>query len=263
MAETTQVAKRSENKVTDFSLGIFGTSDNFIMANQMAKALATSTIVPKEYQQNASNCLVALEQAIRLKVSPMMVMQNLYVIQGRPSWSSKFLIAAINGSGKFDMELQYEEKKDKDGKPFSCLAWTTKDGRRIEGMTVDMEMAKAEGWYGKNGSKWKTMPQLMLRYRAASFFASLNCPELTLGLYTKEEAETMDMPQTYDIEAEVRNTISQNANKEEFFIEEPAQIEEKTTAPAVADMMKTPEKEPVPADKNENPLPSFMTDGGM
>lgn len=258
MAETTQVAKRSENKVTDFSLGIFGTSDNFIMANQMAKALATSTIVPKEYQQNASNCLVALEQAIRLKVSPMMVMQNLYVIQGRPSWSSKFLIAAINGSGKFDMELQYEEKKDKDGKPFSCLAWTTKDGRRIEGMTVDMEMAKAEGWYGKNGSKWKTMPQLMLRYRAASFFASLNCPELTLGLYTKEEAETMDMPQTYDIEAEVRDTISQNANKEEFVIEEPAQIEEKTPVSTMADMTKAPEKEPVPAERKEKPLPDFM-----
>lgn len=256
-------AVATQNKVTDFSLGIFGTSDNFIMANQMAKGLATSTIVPKEYQQNASNCLVALEQAIRLNVSPMMVMQNLYVIQGRPSWSSKFLIAVINGSGKFDMELQYEEKKDKDGKPFSCLAWTTKDGRRIDGMTVDMEMAKAEGWLSKNGSKWKTMPQLMLRYRAASFFASLNCPELTLGLYTKEEAEVIDNPQTYDIEAEVRDTISQNANKEEFVIEEPAQIEEKTPVPTVADMAKAPEKEPVPAEKNEKPLPPFMTDGGM
>lgn len=263
MAETKNAVATTQNKVTDFSLGIFGTSDNFIMANQMAKALATSTIVPKEYQQNASNCLVALEQAIRLKVSPMMVMQNLYVIQGRPSWSSKFLIATINGSGKFDMELQYEEKKDKDGKPFSCLAWTTKDSRRIEGMTVDMEMAKAEGWYGKNGSKWKTMPQLMLRYRAASFFASLNCPELTLGFYTKEEAETMDMPQTYDIEAEVRDTISHNANKEEFVIEEPAQIEEKTPAPTMADMEKAPEKEPVPSDRKEKPLPPFMTDGGM
>lgn len=263
MAETKNAVTTAQNKVTDFSLGIFGTSNNFIMANQMAKALATSTIVPKEYQQNASNCLVALEQAIRLKVSPMMVMQNLYVIQGRPSWSSKFLIAAINGSGKFDMELQYDEKKDKDGKPFSCLAWTTKDGRRIDGMTVDMDMAKAEGWLSKNGSKWKTMPQLMLRYRAASFFASLNCPELTLGLYTKEEAETMDMPQTYDIETEVRDTISQNANKEEFVIEEPEQIEEKTPAPAVADMTKAPEKEAVPAEKSDKPLPPFMIDGGM
>lgn len=258
MAETKNAVVTTQNKVTDFSLGIFGTSDNFIMANQMAKALATSTIVPKEYQQNSSNCLVALEQAIRLKVSPMMVMQNLYVIQGRPSWSSKFLIAAINGSGKFDMELQYEEKKDKDGKPYSCLAWTTKDGRRVEGMTVDMEMARAEGWISKNGSKWKTMPQLMLRYRAASFFASLNCPELTLGLYTKEEAEAMDNPQTYDIEAEVRETISQNANKEEFVIGEPAQIEEKTPATTVARMAKAPEKETVPVEKKENPLPDFM-----
>lgn len=258
MSETKNAVATTQNKVTDFSLGIFGTSDNFIMANQMAKALATSTIVPREYQQNSSNCLVALEQAIRLKVSPMMVMQNLYVIQGRPSWSSKFLIAAINGSGKFDMELQYDEKKDKDGKPFSCLAWTTKDGRRIDGMTVDMDMAKAEGWLSKNGSKWKTMPQLMLRYRAASFFASLNCPELTLGLYTKEEAETIDMPQTYDIEAEVKDTISQNANKEEFVIDEPVQIEEKTPVPTVENMTKVPEKEPALADKNEKPLPDFM-----
>ena len=189
--EKTEVATHN-NKVTDYSLGIFGTSDNFIMAMQMAKALASSTIVPQTFQKNDANCLIAIEQAQRLRVSPLMVMQNLYVIQGRPSWSSKFLIAAINNSGKFDMELQFEETRDKDGKPYSCLAWTTKNGRRVEGMTVDMEMAKAEGWLSKNGSKWKTMPQLMLRYRAASFFSSLNCPELTMGLYTKEEMQDND-----------------------------------------------------------------------
>lgn len=193
MAENTQVAVAEEkkeiatNKVTDFSLGIFGTSDNFIMANQMAKALASSTVVPSTFQNNVGNCLIAIEQAQRLSISPLTVMQNLHVIQGRPSWSSSFLIAMINDSRKFDMELQFDETKDKEGKPFSCVAWTMKNGRRIEGMVVDMEMAKAEGWLAKNGSKWKTMPQLMLRYRAASFFSRLNCPELTLGLYTKEE----------------------------------------------------------------------------
>ena len=50
-----------------------------------------------------------------------------------------------------------------------------------------MKMADAEGWTKKNGSKWKTLPALMLRYRAASFFANLNCPELTSGFYTREE----------------------------------------------------------------------------
>ena len=244
---TQENAQVSRNKVTDFSLGIFGTSDNFIMANQMAKALSSSTIVPREYQGNVSNCLVAIEQANRLKVSPLMVMQNLYVIQGRPSWSSKFLIAAINGSGKFDMELQYEETKDKDGKPYSCLAWTTKNGRRVEGMTVDMQMAKDEGWLTKNGSKWKTMPALMLRYRAASFFSSLNCPELTLGLYTKEEAETIDDYNTIDVEAQVQHDIETHANQQEFIVEEPSQIEEKPAPKTVADVY-TGVREPVKKD---------------
>ena len=84
------------------------------------------------------------------------------------------------------MELQFEEA-EKGGKPYSCKCWTTKDGRRVDGITVTMDMADAEGWTKKNGTKWKTLPQLMLRYRAASFFANLNCPEITSGLYTKEE----------------------------------------------------------------------------
>ena len=229
MAENTQLAEKKEqtavqqtNKVTDYSLGIFGTSDNFIMAMQMAKALSESTIVPQTYQKNPSNCLIAIEQAQRMNISPLMVMQNLYPIQGKPSWSSKFLIASINASRKFDMELQYDETKDKDGKPYSCVAWTMKNGRRIEGMEVNMQMAKDEGWLGKNGSKWKTMPQLMLRYRAASFFSSLNCPELTMGIYTKEEIEDGDFKEypIEDLQAQVQKDIAENANSQEFEPEE-------------------------------------------
>ena len=211
-------AQKSNNKVTDYSLGIFGTSDNFIMAMQMAKALSESTIVPRTYQNNPSNCLIAIEQAQRMSISPLMVMQNLYPIQGNPSWSSKFLIASINASKKFDIELQYDETKDKDGKPYSCVAWTMKNGRRVEGMEVNMQMAKDEGWLGKNGSKWKTMPQLMLRYRAASFFSSLNCPELTMGIYTKEEIEDGDFKE-YPLETmqeQVEKEISNGANSEDF-----------------------------------------------
>lgn len=229
MAENTQLAEKKEqtavqqtNKVTDYSLGIFGTSDNFIMAMQMAKALSESTIVPQTYQKNPSNCLIAIEQAQRMNISPLMVMQNLYPIQGKPSWSSKFLIASINASRKFDMELQYDETKDKDGKPYSCVAWTMKNGRRIEGMEVNMQMAKDEGWLGKNGSKWKTMPQLMLRYRAASFFSSLNCPELTMGIYTKEEIEDNGFNEypMEDLQTQVQKDIAENANSQEFEQEE-------------------------------------------
>lgn len=211
-------APQSNNKITDFSLGIFGTSDNFIMAGQMAKALAQSTIVPKEYQGNDANAMVAIEIANRLRTSPLMVMQNLNVIQGRPSWSAQFLIAMVNGSGRYDIELQFDETFDNDGKPFACQCWTTKNGRKVTGIRVDMDMANAEGWVAKNGSKWKTMPQVMLRYRAASFFVRMNCPELALGYYTKEEVVDGDFREypVETLEERVKKDIQQNANSEEF-----------------------------------------------
>lgn len=238
-----QETKQTRNMVTDYSKGIFGTSDNFLMATQMSKALANSTIVPKEFQGKWENCLIAIEQAQRLNMSPMMIMQNMYIIYGRPSWSSKFLIAMINNSGKYDGPLQYKEELDKDGKPYACTAWTTQDGKVVEGMTVTMDIAKKEGWIDKNGSKWQTMPQLMLRYRAASFFSSLNCPEITMGLYTEDEAEAMgDDEDIMDIIADAQEIIESNTATEEPPVEE----KQKAKAPA-----KNPEpKDPEPAEED-------------
>jgi hypothetical protein len=217
-------AKKNEvlaTKSNDFAVGVFGNSENFQLAGKMAETLARSTIVPKDYQGNACNAMVAIDIAQRLQASPLMVMQNLYVIQGRPSWSAQYLIAMINASGRYDFELQYDEKP-KDGKPYSCLCWTEKNGRKVTGMEITMDMAKSEGWLDKNGSKWKTMPQLMLRYRAASFFSRLNCPDLTMGLYTREEA--YDLTETdysiSDIAATVEHDIKLNANSEDFVVDE-------------------------------------------
>ena len=227
-----QVVAPSRNKVTDFSLGIFGTSDNFIMAGQMAKALSQSTIVPKEYQGNEANAMVAIEIAQRLQTSPLMVMQNLNVIQGRPSWSAQFLIAMVNGSGKYEMELQFDEKQDEKGKPFSCQCWTMRHGRKVTGIVVDMDMANAEGWVQKNGSKWKTMPAVMLRYRAASFFARMNCPELTLGYYSKDEVLDGDFKEypLEDMAEQVKKDIQQNANSEDFIVDDVVEVTEEANA---------------------------------
>lgn len=52
-----------------------------------------------------------------------------------------------------------------------------------------MEMAVKEGWYQKNGSKWQSMPEQMLRYRAASFFGRIYAPDLLMGLKTQEEEQ--------------------------------------------------------------------------
>lgn len=182
-------ATPSRNMVADFEHGgIFNSSDSFKLARNMAQALSQSTIVPDTFRRSEANCMVAISQAQKLGVDPFVVMNNMYMIQGKITWKSEFVIAMINASGKFDTELQYEEE-EKDGKPYACTCFSFKDGRKVTGVKVTMDMAKAEGWLDKAGSKWKTIPQLMLRYRAATFFARYNAPELTSGLYTVEEGE--------------------------------------------------------------------------
>ena len=156
---------------------------SFEMAQRQAKALSASDLVPQQYKGNVANTLVALEIANRIGASPLMVMQNLNIIHGRPSWGSSFIIAAINGSGKFTA-LRFVGDLSK-GIKAVCQEKAT--GELLEGPTVTMEMAKAEGWLDKAGSKWKTMPELMMRYRAAAFFGRLYAPEITMGMHSTEE----------------------------------------------------------------------------
>lgn len=159
--------------------------NNFEHAQRTAKALASSNLVPQQYQNNVANCLIALDMSMRIGASPLMVMQHLYIVKGKPSWSSSFLIATINKSGKFKTALKF-----KVGTKGGCVAYATDhDGEILESPEITLEMAKAEGWSTKDGSKWKTMPDLMIRYRAAAFFSRLYCPELTMGMQTFEELE--------------------------------------------------------------------------
>lgn len=160
----------------------------FELAQRAAKALAASSLVPKNYQGNLADCVVALELAQRIGASPLMVMQNLYIVHGRPAWSSQFLIAAVNQCGRFTA-LQYEWTGTKGKDDWACRAWA-KDratGERVQGPLVSIKTAKDEGWYSKSGSKWQTIPELMLMYRAAGWFARTNAPELTMGLSTQDE----------------------------------------------------------------------------
>ena len=155
----------------------------------MAKALSSSTLVPTAYQgqQGLANSLIALEMAGRMRLSPLVVMQNLSIIHGRPSWSSSFLIATVNASGRFTpLRFVFDDPAT----PTSCYAAATDkaSGEELIGETITLEMAKREGWSTKNGSKWLTMPGQMLRYRAASFWTRVYCPEVSLGLVTQEEA---------------------------------------------------------------------------
>lgn len=174
----------------------FSSIQAFEAAQRMAFALTSSSMVPKEYQgkDNLGNALIALEVAQRTKSSILMVMQNLYNVHGRPSWSGQYVIAAINQCGRFAEPLHFEFVGEEDTDSWGCYATTvTRSGRQIKGPTITIALAKKEGWYSKkdrNGneiSKWQTMPELMLRYRAAAWFGRTECPEILMGMPTAEE----------------------------------------------------------------------------
>lgn len=167
----------------------------FELLQRVAKAFASSTLVPQAYQGNLANCMIALNLARRLKADELMVMQNLYIVHGSPGWSSKFLIACVNTCGRFSA-LRYEWRGTPGAEDFGCRAWAIeKDtGARLDGVWVDWKMVKAEGWNSKSGSKWKTMPEQMFVYRAAAFWQRAYAPEISMGLSTAEElADVVDV----------------------------------------------------------------------
>lgn len=197
----------------------------FDTMQRVCKLFASSELVPDMYKASdknpmdkaMANCMIAIEIAQRIGASPLMVMQNMVPIYGKPSWSSKFLVATVNTCGRFNpLQYRFTEKgmlgmvdytdyvwdnatrskravlKQFDGKKImdiECVAYTTAkgSGKVLESSPVSVRLAIQEGWYTKNGSKWQTMTRQMLMYRAASFWTSAYAPELSMGMKTVEE----------------------------------------------------------------------------
>ena len=174
-------------------LNMFANQDSFNTGYKMAQILSASTIVPKTFQGNIGNTMIAIDIAQRLHTNPLMIMQNVYIVYGMPSFSAKFLIACINASGLFATPLRYEFVGEKGKDDWGCYAYAIdKQGELLKGSTVTIGIAKQKGWYQKDGSNWKVEPEQMLRYRAATRFQSAYCPEITCGLAVKEELEDAD-----------------------------------------------------------------------
>lgn len=227
----------------------------FELAQRIAKAYQTANAVPAAFRATTTkrerqgddyydveipnpaalgNCIVAIETAQAVGMSITAVMQNANVIEGRLSWSGKFIIAAINASRRFSplrfritnlgrITATYKEKgrwnkeqrrydmveKSVEVDNIECVAWAyvMEGGRRtdevIEGTPVSIKMAVEEGWYSKPGSKWQTeLKHLMLQYRAGSFFGNIHAPDIVMGMgRTSEELEdTIDaLPGTGDV----------------------------------------------------------------
>lgn len=276
--QTSAVARQNEDAPMSLLTGT-----GFAQLQRVAKALSSSTMVPVQYRAftevkeygkvtgyldnpaGLPNCVVALNMAVRMNADPLMIMQNLHVIEGRPSWSSQFIIAMLNSSGKFsplrfelgepgeEETIQYQVTVWKSGNKSieqrthtfrhqSCVAWVIEKetGERLQSPRVTMAMARDEGWIGKNGSKWQTMPEVMLQYRTAALLGRFYAPELLMGLQSREEFEdfieaTPDASGAYAVDIddlrnrEVKPPAVQPDDIEAEFVETEAEVVNKVT----------------------------------
>lgn len=155
---------------------------------RVAGIFASSGMVPKTFKGKREDCFVAIQMALRLEVDPFMFLQNTYPSpDGKPSMEGKLAIALINARGPFKGGIDY--RFGGKGDDYGCTAFGVHNGDGKErSLTVTIKMAKDEGWYGRN-KKWQTMPDQMLRYRSGAWFARAYCPEVIMGMRTREEAE--------------------------------------------------------------------------
>lgn len=224
----------------------FSSRDSFNLLWSMSAMFAQTTLVPKHFRGNQGNCAIAINMANRMGADPLMVMQNMYIVYGNPAWSSKFLIATFNQCGKYS-SIKYKMVGTKGQDDYGCYAYATElsTGEVIEGPTITIGIAKAEGWYQKDGSKWVTMPEQMLRYRAASWFIRTTAPELSMGLQTVEEIQDIGERDVTPVEKPTAE-IAQNMATKVLDVPKPepkTKIEQEISKPP------TQKKEPVKKEK--------------
>jgi hypothetical protein len=260
MEKNQELATVKQGSVQQFN---FFNPEQFAVMQRVALMFANSELVPDMYKTSdtnpaakaTANCIIAIDIANRIGANVLMVMQNLIIIYGKPSWSSKFLISTVNTCGRFNSlqfkfsdlgelkDFKYTEYdtewiKTPDGKSkkqvkvvektlagpvrnIQCTAFTSPRGSEevLEGSPVSVEMAINEGWYTKKGSKWVTMTRQMLMYRAASFWTSTYAPELSMGMKTEDEMRDIVDISYEDVTEKAEKEIKEKANKKEIGVD--------------------------------------------
>ena len=178
------------NEMVEFkenSTTVYGDIATYNQYFKMAEALSKTELLPVQYRNKPADCLIIIDVARQIGSSPLFVAQNMYVINGKPSWSAQYAASVIKANFK-DVKVELTGEGDLRG----CrITATDKNNNFCEGTRVTINMAKQEGWFNKAGSKWKTMPDQMLIYRSYSFFARAYCPDKLLGIH--DEFENLDI----------------------------------------------------------------------
>lgn len=156
----------------------------FEQALTFSNYLAESDMVPKDFKGKPGNCLVAIQWGMEIGLKPLQAMQNIAVINGRPSLWGDAVIALVRSSPLCEYIIEED-----DGRTATCKV--KRRGEPEQSRSFSMDDAKAAGLLGKQGP-WTQYPKRMRQMRARAFAVRDVFPDVLKGLPVAEELQ--DMP---------------------------------------------------------------------
>ena len=175
MSDSTAIATRQQ-----FDLS----PQTFEQALTFSNYMADSDMVPKDFKGKPGNCLVAIQWGMEIGLKPLQAMQNIAVINGRPSLWGDAVIALVRSSPLCEYIIEED-----DGRTATCKV--KRRGEPEQSRSFSMDDAKAAGLLGKQGP-WTQYPKRMRQMRARAFAVRDVFPDVLKGLPVAEEV--MDTP---------------------------------------------------------------------
>ena len=181
------------------------TPDVMNMLMQYTNMFAEASIVPNHYRGRKGDIFIAVQTAHRMNLDPMMVMQGTYVIHGNLAMGSAFAISLANSSGLLKSGITYKIEGSGENLRVTAKAIFKSTDEEIS-YSIGMKEAKGEGW--TKNPKYQTLPELMLRYKAATLLIRTHMPQVLNGMHTVEELK--DVQASKSVKEVVSNNNAQN-----------------------------------------------------
>jgi hypothetical protein len=189
---------------------------NLTEAIQFSDLLASSSIVPKAYQGKPQDILVCVQWGYEMGLAPMQALQNIAVINGKPSVYGDAAMALVQASPVCEDVEEFFENEGSPNPIAVCIA--KRKGRKPVTVKFSVEDAKRAGLWGKQGP-WSAYPKRMMQMRARGFALRDAFPDVLKGMITAEEAQ--DYPdEAKPVQAKPANPLDLVAPKKVEIVEE-------------------------------------------
>lgn len=180
---TTELAKAKTTAVSSTS---FFDPTSFKEAMDFAVMIANSDFAPKDYKGKPENVMIAMQMGNELGLKPMQSVQNIAVINGRPSVWGDGLLAIVQSSPLCESITEWFDEQG----TAHCTA--VRVGEAPHTVSFGDEEAKKAGLLGKSGP-WTQYPKRMKQMRARGFALRDKFSDLLKGIHIAEEAMDYEM----------------------------------------------------------------------